>query len=78
MEANEKFEPIRHYFTNDAWILLSDLEKQVFCNMKANYDKLTELGKFNPTFHKQIRDMPIATNMAGFTNITNDSNHCRC
>ena len=45
MESN-KFDAIRHFFTHDAWTALSDFEKQVFCNMKANYEKLSELGQF--------------------------------
>ena len=46
MEAgNEGFQQIRHFFSNEDWITLSDYEKQVYCNMKMNYDKMTELGK---------------------------------
>ncbi|XP_043241042.1 histone-lysine N-methyltransferase PRDM9-like [Amphibalanus amphitrite] len=39
-----KFRHIRQFFAEDAWEALSDLEKQVYCNMKSNYDKLSELG----------------------------------
>ena len=50
MEANNcKFDAIRIFFTNDAWRDLSDYEKQVFCNMKANYDKMSELGEIAET-----------------------------
>ncbi|XP_043226482.1 histone-lysine N-methyltransferase PRDM9-like [Amphibalanus amphitrite] len=41
---DQKFKHIRQFFAEDAWGALSDLEKQVYCNMKSNYDKLSELG----------------------------------
>ncbi|XP_043241043.1 uncharacterized protein LOC122391310 [Amphibalanus amphitrite] len=45
MEVEDgKFRHIRQFFAEDAWEALSDLEKQVYCNMKSNYDKLSELG----------------------------------
>ena len=44
-DISAKFHAIRGYFTNDSWNQLSDYERQVFCNMKANYDKMSELGK---------------------------------
>ncbi|XP_043206693.1 histone-lysine N-methyltransferase PRDM9-like isoform X2 [Amphibalanus amphitrite] len=41
---SDRFGLIRQYFTHDAWEALSDIEKQAYCNMKSNYEKLTELG----------------------------------
>ena len=50
-----KFDQIRRFFTNEAWIALSELEKKAFCNMKMNYDKMTELGKNAERFAIFIR-----------------------
>ena len=48
MEDSEKcFEAIRGFFTVESWEELSLYEKQRYCNVKTNYDKMKELGKFS-------------------------------
>ena len=44
-DRDEDFGAIRGFFTDEAWSKLGLYEKQVYCNIKANYDKMTELGK---------------------------------
>ena len=45
-DCDGKFGAIRGYFTDDSWHQLSDYEKQAFCNIKGNYDKMKELGEY--------------------------------
>ena len=45
-DCDGRFGAIRGYFTDDSWHQLSDYEKQAFCNIKGNYDKMKELGEY--------------------------------
>ena len=46
-DSDDYFEAIRGFFTVESWKELSLYEKQVYCNVKANYDKMKELGKLS-------------------------------
>ena len=49
-DSHESFDAIRGYFTAESWKELSLYEKQMYCNIKANYDKRMELGKLRILF----------------------------
>ena len=55
-DAMEEFSAIRGFFSDSSWHELSDCEKRRFCNMKTNYEKMSELGKYLPTFPLKLSD----------------------
>ena len=57
-DSDESFDDIRGFFTAESWKEISSYEKQMYCNIKANYDKMMELGKLRVRFFFVVSVLP--------------------